>query len=78
MAELRAATSLPRHRHTGTKTKTLEKNGKQNGVNGRRLRLGLVFCPALSCFDVLIKYYYLSLYPCLRVPVPPSCVHRDT
>ncbi len=29
---------------TGTKTKTLEKNGKQNGVNGRRLRLGLVFC----------------------------------
>ncbi len=27
--------------------------------------------------DVLIKYYYLSLYPRLRVPVPPSCVHRD-
>ncbi len=35
-------------------------------------------CPALSCLDVLIKYYYLSLYPRLRVPVPPSCVHRDT
>ncbi len=44
MAGLRAATSLPRDRHTGTKTKTLEKNGKQNGVNGHRLRLGLVFC----------------------------------
>ncbi len=29
-----------------------------------------------SCLDV-IKYYYLSLYPRLRVPVPPSCVHRD-
>ncbi len=33
---------------------------------------------ALSCLDVLIKYYHLSLYPRLRVPVPPSCVHRDT
>ncbi len=33
-------------------------------------------CPALSCLDV-IKYYYLSLRPRLRVPVPPSCVHRD-
>ncbi len=32
-------------------------------------------CPALSCLDVSIKYYYLSLRP--RVPVPPSCVHRD-
>ncbi len=32
---------------------------------------------ALSCLDVLIKYYHLSLYPRLRVPVPPSCVHRD-
>ncbi len=31
---------------------------------------------ALSCLDV-IKYYYLSLYPRLRVPVPHSCVHRD-
>ncbi len=30
-----------------------------------------------SCPDVLIKYYYLSLYPRLHVPVPPSCVHRD-
>ncbi len=29
-----------------------------------------------SCLDV-IKDYYLSLYPRLRVPVPPSCVHRD-
>ncbi len=37
----------------------------------------LSLCPALSCLDVLIKYYYLSLYPRLRVPVPPSCVHRD-
>ncbi len=34
--------------------------------------------PALSCLDVLIKDYYLSLCPRLRVPVPPSCVHRDT
>ncbi len=25
----------------------------------------------------LIKDYYLSLCPRLRVPVPPSCVHRD-
>ncbi len=33
--------------------------------------------PALSCLDVYIKYYYLSLSPRLRVPVPPSCVHRD-
>ncbi len=32
---------------------------------------------ALSCFDVSIKYYYLSLRPRLRVPVPPSCVHHD-
>ncbi len=31
----------------------------------------------LSCLDVLIKDYYLSLHPRLRVPVPPSCVHRD-
>ncbi len=30
-----------------------------------------------SCLDV-IKYYYLSLRPSLRVPVPPLCVHRDT
>ncbi len=34
-------------------------------------------CPALSCLDVSIKYYYLSLCPRLRVPVPPLCVHRD-
>ncbi len=31
---------------------------------------------ALSCLDV-IKDYYLSLRPRLRVLVPPSCVHRD-
>ncbi len=38
----------------------------------------LSLCPALSCLDVLIKYYYyLSLYPRLRVLVPPSCVHCD-
>ncbi len=36
----------------------------------------LSLSPALSYLDV-IKYYYLSLYPRLRVPVPPSCVHRD-
>ncbi len=35
-------------------------------------------CPVMSCLDVLIKYYILSLYPRLRVPVPPSCVHRDS
>ncbi len=34
-------------------------------------------CLALPCLGVLIKYYYLSLRPCLRVLVPPSCVHRD-
>ncbi len=34
-------------------------------------------CPALPCPDVFIKDYYLSLSPRLRVPVPPSCVHRD-
>ncbi len=34
-------------------------------------------CPVMSCLDVLIKYFHLSLYPRLRVPVPPSCVHRD-
>ncbi len=44
MAGLRAATSLPRDRHTHwNKNKDFE-NGKQNGVNGRRLLLGLVFC----------------------------------
>ncbi len=31
----------------------------------------------LSCLDVIIKDYYLSLRPRLRVLVPPSCVHRD-
>ncbi len=34
-------------------------------------------CLALSYLDVYIKDYYLSLCPRLRVPVPPSCVHRD-
>ncbi len=34
-------------------------------------------CLVLPCLDVLIKDYYLSLRPRLRVPVPPSCVHRD-
>ncbi len=34
-------------------------------------------CPVMSSPDVFIKYYNLSLYPRLRVPVPPSCVHRD-
>ncbi len=32
---------------------------------------------ALSCLDVIIKDYYLSLRPRLRVLVPPCCVHRD-
>ncbi len=27
---------------------------------------------------MFIKDYYLSLSPRLRVPDPPSCVHRDT
>ncbi len=43
---------------------------------------GLLVIPGVSCLwvlpYVLIKYYHLSLYPRLRVPVPPSCVHRDT
>ncbi len=37
-------------------------------------------CPVMSCLVLpwcVIKYYHLSLYPRLRVPVPPSCVHRD-
>ncbi len=40
----------------------------------------LSLSPALSCLVLpwcLIKDYYLSLCPRLRVPVPPSCVHRD-
>ncbi len=37
----------------------------------------LSLCLVLSYLDVLIKYYYLSLCPRLRVPVPHSCVHRD-
>ncbi len=42
------------------------------------LSMSVLPCPALSCLDVYIKDYYLSLCPRLRVPVPPSCVHRDT
>ncbi len=44
-------------------------------------RLVYSLLPGVSCLSVLpwclIKDYYLSLYPRLRVPVPPSCVHRD-
>ncbi len=36
----------------------------------------LSLCLVLSCL-VVIKDYYLSLCPRLRVPVPPLCVHRD-
>ncbi len=32
----------------------------------------------MSCLDVSIKDYYLSLRPRQRVPVSSSCVHRDT
>ncbi len=31
----------------------------------------------MSCLDVLIKYYHLSLYPRPRVPISLLCVHRD-
>ncbi len=44
-------------------------------------RYSLVFLSvslALSCLDVVIKDYYLSLRPRLRVLVPPCCVYRDT
>ncbi len=34
-------------------------------------------CLALPCLDVVIKDYYLSLCPRLRVLVPPCCVHHD-
>ncbi len=34
-------------------------------------------CLALFYLDVYIKDYNLSLRPHLRVPVSPSCVHRD-
>ncbi len=34
-----------------------------------------VYPVSLSCLYVLLKYYYLSLYPGL--PVLPSCVHRE-
>ncbi len=40
------------------------------------LSMSVMPCHALPCLDV-IKDYYLSLRPRLRVPVPPSCVHRD-
>ncbi len=44
-------------------------------------RLVYSLLPSVSCLSVLpwclIKDYYLSLYPRQRVPVPPSCVHRD-
>ncbi len=36
----------------------------------------LSLCLVLSCLDV-IKDYYLSLRPRLRVLVPPCCVHCD-
>ncbi len=36
----------------------------------------LSLCLVLSCL-VIIKDYYLSLRPRLRVPVSSSCVHRD-
>ncbi len=48
---------------------------------------GLLVIPGVFCLWVLpchvlpwcvIKYYHLSLYLCLRVPVPPSCAHRDS
>ncbi len=35
-----------------------------------------LYLVSLPCL-VVIKYYYLSLRPRLRVPVPPSCVHHD-
>ncbi len=35
-----------------------------------------VYPVSLSCLDVLIKYYYLSLSSSV-CSVPPSCVHRD-
>ncbi len=45
MAGGRVATSLPRDKQTNrNQNKDFRKNGKQNGVNGCRLRLGLVFC----------------------------------
>ncbi len=34
-------------------------------------------CLALSCPDVFIKDYYLSLLLVSMFLVPPSCVHRD-
>ncbi len=40
------------------------------------LSMSVMPCLALPCLDV-IKDYYLSLRPRLRVLVPPSCVHRD-
>ncbi len=42
------------------------------------LSMSALPCLVLPCLDVFIKDYYLSLRPRLRVPVPPSCVHRDS
>ncbi len=42
------------------------------------LSMSALPCLALPCPDVFIKDYYLSFSPRLRVPVPPSCVHRDS
>ncbi len=38
-----------------------------------------LLCLVLSCPALMspLKTVYLSLSPCLRVPVPPCCVHRD-
>ncbi len=44
---------------------------------------GLLVIPSVSCLVLLcpalmsLLNINLSLYPRLRVPVPPSCVHRD-
>ncbi len=38
----------------------------------------MLVCLALSYPDVLLKTINLSLRSCLRVLVPPCCVHRDT
>ncbi len=43
----------------------------------RYFPLYLVCKPCLVLPWCLIKYYYLSLYPRLRVPAPPCCVHRN-
>ncbi len=40
------------------------------------LSMSVMPCLAQPCLD-LLKTVNLSLYPRLRVLVPPSCVHRD-